>query len=43
MNDGSVRGIECGDLVKIKLLELTGYVTAVCKRLNSVEYEVSYF
>ena len=43
MNDGA-RGIQCGDLVTIRLLELSGYVTAICTRHGgNVSYEVSYF
>lgn len=32
-----------GDKVIIKLLELSGYVTAICLRGSYVTYEVSYF
>ena len=32
-----------GDLVKIKLLELNGYITAVCCRDEYITYEVSFF
>ena len=35
--------IKFGDLVKIKLLELNGYITAICYRGEAVTYEVSYF
>jgi hypothetical protein len=32
-----------GDLVKINLLELTGYITAICYRGGYITYEVTYF
>jgi hypothetical protein len=32
-----------GDKVKINLLELNGYITAICLRLGNTSYEVSYF
>lgn len=32
-----------GDRVKIKLLELDGYITAICFRGSYTTYEVSFF
>ncbi|MDD4689054.1 MAG: hypothetical protein PHE51_04830 [Eubacteriales bacterium] len=34
---------EIGALVFIKLLELNGYITAICFRLGNISYEVSFF
>lgn len=34
---------EYGDMVIIKLLELQGFITAVCIRGDYVTYEVTYF
>jgi hypothetical protein len=41
MNDDIIYAI--GDKVKINLLELNGYITAICLRLGNTSYEVSYF
>jgi hypothetical protein len=41
MNDDII--YEIGDKVKINLLELNGYITAICLRLGNTSYEVSYF
>lgn len=34
---------QVGDLVRIKLLDLDGYITAICHRRGNTSYEVSYF
>ncbi len=34
---------EFGDIVKIKLLELYGFVTAICYHGDNISYEISFF
>lgn len=40
---GAVCEFAIGDLVSLKLLELNGYVTAICQRVGNYTYEISFF